>query len=762
MKKLQTKILISFLAIGLSPLFFASWLAVRTANTAITQEVSTKLNAIERTKKSAVERYFASSLSQVRTFSESLMVVEAMDLFSHSFKRIGREIGEKKDEAKIKRVKAYYHDQFGARYTELNDGATPPLDEMLDLPPLTYHMQDLYIASNPNPLGSKEVLDRADDSSVYSDLHEETHPVIRSYLQEYGYYDIFLVNPDGYIVYSVFKELDYATSLLTGPYRDTNFAEAFREALHEGEKGNGGYVSHVDYKRYGPSYEAPASFVASPIMMYDECIGVAVMQMPIDPINEIMTKRYGLGESGESYIVGSDYLMRSDSYQNPDQYSVSASFANPDQGRIETRPVREALSQKEGTGIVKSYTGKNTLASWSPLQVGNNTWAIITEIGEKEAFAQVSQLKQRKTLIAVIGLVLIVASALLITRNIMKPIGGEPSDVKDCVQQIAKGDLSISIQSKEGDTDSILYHTGAMAAALRDNMQVISEQTSELSDSAKQLNEVAHELQEGSGALDTQANQFASTGEELSATIVNISESAEQSSMLTQNVAGSVEQMSASIQEVATSSAKGRTVAEEANRKTGELTEDMQELEVAAQEIGKVVEIITNIAEQTNLLALNATIEAASAGDAGKGFAVVANEVKELARKTTEATNQIGTQIQSIQGKTQNSTTAIEEVAKVIENVNGISQTIAAAVEQQTATTREISQSIHSVANGARMIADNIENVAIASKEVSTVAQELNTSSTNVARGSEQTMEKSEKLNALSGQLGTILKKFNF
>ena len=153
-------------------------------------------------------------------------------------------------------------------------------------------LQHAYIKANQHPLGSKHLLESASGKTTYNEIHAEVHPVVASYLDKFGYYDIFLVDPEtGDIVYSVFKELDYSTSLIDGPYAQTNFGEAFRKANAAGNKDA---VVLVDYKQYPPSYEAPASFIASPIFDGDEKVGVALFQMPLDRISVIMGQRDGL------------------------------------------------------------------------------------------------------------------------------------------------------------------------------------------------------------------------------------------------------------------------------------------------------------------------------------------------------------------------------------------------------------------------------------------------------------------------------------
>ena len=197
------------------------------------------------------------------------------------------------------------------------------------------------------------MLDNASDFSAYSKRHAEIHPIVRSYLEKFGYYDIFLVDHQtGHIVYSVFKELDFATSLKDGPYSNTNFARVFKKAARASQKD---FVVLEDYEEYTPSYEAPASFIASPIFNGDKKVGVAIFQMPLDRINKLMTQREGLGQTEETYLIGPDKLMRSDSYLDPQNHSVKASWANPEKGAVNTEAANDVLSGKTGKKIIIDY-----------------------------------------------------------------------------------------------------------------------------------------------------------------------------------------------------------------------------------------------------------------------------------------------------------------------------------------------------------------------------------------------------------------------
>ena len=345
-------------------------------------EAFNKLTAVRETKLQAVERYFKTIEDQMLTFSQNGMVVEAMSAFPSAFRAAGASADGSGDAALL----AYYTGDFGVTYQGANNGADAGAAGLLRrLDVETRHLQHLYISDNPHPLGSKHLLDAAGDGSEYSRLHAEYHPVIRSYLEKFGYYDIFLVDIEsGKIVYSVFKELDYGTSLLDGPYADTNFAEAFRRAAASDDPDA---LILVDYKQYKPSYEAPAGFIASPVFDGDEKVGVAVFQMPIDRLNGIMAARAGLGDTGETYLVGPDKLMRSDSYLDPELHTVDASFRYPATGGVDTEAANRALGGESGADVIIDYNGNPVLSAFAPVKVGDYTWAILAEIDVAEAFA---------------------------------------------------------------------------------------------------------------------------------------------------------------------------------------------------------------------------------------------------------------------------------------------------------------------------------------------------------------------------------------
>jgi len=364
---------------------------VETVST-LREEAFNKLSAVRQIKRAAIERYFQTINNQIITFSQDRMVVDAMRQYRTSFRSFRKD--NNLSGADVNRMRrellTYYSDEFSDEYRKQNDGQIPDVEtyfQMLDDDSIA--LQYYYIRANKNPLGSKHQMDRADDSSRYSKLHGEVHPIIRDYLEKFGYYDIFLVDSDtGDIVYTVFKELDFSTSLMDGPNADTNFAEAFRRANAADNKDA---VVLVDYESYLPSYEAPASFIASPIFDGDKKIGIAMFQMPIDRLNTIMNERAGLGDTGETYLVGPDGLMRSDSYLDPVNHSVITSFRHPEKGKVETEAAAAALSGKTGTDVIIDYNGNPVLSAYAPVDIGGITWGLLAEIDVAEAFCPKDQ-----------------------------------------------------------------------------------------------------------------------------------------------------------------------------------------------------------------------------------------------------------------------------------------------------------------------------------------------------------------------------------
>ncbi len=269
-------------------------------------------------------------------------------------------------------------------------------------------LQRLYIDENPFPLGQKDNLERAPDGSLYSEVHARYHYWLRSFLLHRGVYDVFLFQPDGDLVYTSFKERDYATNLNTGPWKDTDLGKALRKAL---ENPFPSYVAFFDFASYAPSHGEPASFFSSTVLDDDgTLLGVLAFQIPAERINEVMQVRAGMGESGETYLVGPDLLMRSDSRFSKQPTTLET--------RVATTTARLALEGQQGFQITDDYRGIPVYSAYGPIDFQGVRWAVLAEIDVAEAHAPIDALRRLWLLTGVVGGPLVWAlTVLLVLRS---------------------------------------------------------------------------------------------------------------------------------------------------------------------------------------------------------------------------------------------------------------------------------------------------------------------------------------------------------
>ncbi|MFK8067799.1 MAG: PAS domain S-box protein, partial [Gammaproteobacteria bacterium] len=434
--KIKEKLVASLLLAGVIPLLVMGLIVSNMSGNALTSRSVDQLSAVKVNKKVAIEDYFKRIRDQIVTQSESTMIVKAMKEFKVNFHNLPETLTfDEQTHTMSQKNKEYYSDSFAVEYKSQTNGDVS-VDQLLPSEQASTIAQYRYISNNSNPLGSKSELMDAGDGSAYSQVHAIYHPVLKNFLETFEYYDVFLVDADtGHIVYSVFKELDYGTSLKTGPYSDTNFAHVFTQAtqLKKGE------TALIDFDNYLPSYEAPASFIASPIYDGGKLEGVLIYQMPVGRINAIMQLSEGMGESGESYLVGSDLLMRSQSRFTKENTLFEQ--------KVDTVGANAAIKGESGSATFLDYRGVEVVSSYAPVEIEGLKWALLTEIDQSEAFAAVSRLNKINLALGTVILLLIGAFAWFFAKSLSRRV----SNAESIANNIAQGhfDNEISIDSED-------------------------------------------------------------------------------------------------------------------------------------------------------------------------------------------------------------------------------------------------------------------------------------------------------------------------
>jgi len=299
-----------------------------------------------------------------------------------------------------------------------------------------------------------------------------------------------------------------------------------------------------------------------------------------------------------------------------------------------------------------------------------------------------------------------------------------------------------------------------MKNSLRRLLGGISNGVHTLATAATELTSVSRQTASGTATMSDKAITVAAAAEEASANTLSIAAGMEQSASNLSSVASATEEMSATVGDISANTAQARVISEKATGQAQSITAQMQKLGQSAQEIGNVTETITNISAQTNLLALNATIEAARAGSAGKGFAVVANEIKELAKQTAEATEDIKTRIAGIQGSTSVAIGEIGQITAVIKEVGGIVSSIAAAIEEQATVTRDVAGNIAQASVGVRDAHERVSQTAEVSRTIARDIAGVNAAVTDMRGGGEKVQASALELSKLAEELGAQVAQF--
>ncbi|MDM8553582.1 methyl-accepting chemotaxis protein [Desulfococcaceae bacterium HSG7] len=609
----------------------------------------------------------------------------------------------------------------------------------------------------------------------------EDEDYFAKFVKRYNYDNLLLIHPLGDIFYSTAQGSEYRSNVTFGEYSGSVLGWLVREVMLTRQFG------FSDIESYSTDDGRPAIFMAQPVVFYDRVELVAVLRISVDAINVVMKERSGMGQTGETYLVGNDGRMRSDSFRDPEHYSVKASYADPERGSINTDASRQALSGKTGRQQITTYTGRNVFSAYTPLEVGDLTWALIAETDVGEALTGLKRLKILMAQTTGIAIIAIIIVAFMVTRRVIRPVNRVVGRIKTIAK--GKGDLTSRLTVRGDDemgnlakwfnifvenVQEIIKKIAENAQTLTDKSPVFLKLSNQMASDADRMSSISDSVAAATEEMSSNVNTIAAAAEEMSFNINNISSTSEQMSQSMNTVAGAIEEMSASINEVASNSRQSGTVTNQATAMADTATQVMQGLGEAAQGIDDVTQIITQIAEQTNMLALNATIQAASAGKAGKGFSVIAKEIKELAVQSAQSSADISRRIETVQAETLNAVTIIDNISKIIKEINRATYVVKDAVKQQADTVDEISVNARQTERGSSAITMAIAEVVQSADDMSENAGEAAKASTKIAfsintvkqaadkssSGSMQVDRLGKDMIAVTQQLQKIVNKF--
>jgi len=615
-------------------------------------------------------------------------------------------------------------------------------------------LKDAFITNNPNAADERDLLDQGklNKGITYDMAHQRSHPGFRSQLHAHGYEDIYLFDPAGNVIYSVMKQDDFATNFTTGPYADSPLGKAFQAAVAMTEPGQ---VAFVDASAYAVTPDTPASFMAAPVFNNKQVIGVLAFKMPSKTIAALMSNNFGMGASGETFYVGADHLFRSDSAFSEENDVLKTNFATPD--------VDAALNSDQTTyGRSSTYRDMALVTVTAPVSFEGTKWALVAAIGEDEAYAPLTNMRNSILAGSAGVLVLAILFGLLFSRSIARPI----SRLNTTMDALAQGDLSVEVSGKNRHDEvgamarnvEIFRENALKMASMTDEERAASERrrierTSMMQELQSSFGEVVDAAVDGDFSKRVSANFADAEINKLAASVNNLVDTVEHGLKETGDVLAALAEQNLTVR--MTGQHRGafarlkddiNAVIDSLNQFVGGLKRTSNSLRTATREI---LSGANDLSERTTKQA--ATIEETSATMETLSATVVENARRaESASEMAQSVSQTATEGGAVMSRATDAMERITASSGKISNIIGLIDDIAfqtnllalnASVE--AARAGEAGKGFAVVAIEVRRLA---QSAAEASSEVKVLIEQ---SGTEVSSGSKLVAEAAAKLNAM-------------